>query len=65
VLIGANTVVPKDGHVPDNTIWVHGKAIPRRPGSKAERLHKPMGGPPVMDIEDEQRKKTNNSLKKT
>jgi acetyltransferase-like isoleucine patch superfamily enzyme len=65
VIIGANTVVPKDGRVPDNTIWVHGKAIPRRPGSKAERLHKPIGGPPVMDIEDEQRKKTNNSVKKT
>jgi len=51
VIIGANTVVPKDYHVPDNTIWVHGKAIPRRPGSKEEELHKPIGGPPVMDID--------------
>lgn len=30
VIIGANTVVPKDKVIPDNTIWVHGKAIPRR-----------------------------------
>jgi acetyltransferase-like isoleucine patch superfamily enzyme len=30
VLIGANTVVPKDKVIPSNTIWVHGKAIPRK-----------------------------------
>ena len=31
VIIGANTVVPKDKVIPPNTIWVHGKAIPRKP----------------------------------
>jgi len=30
VIIGANTVVPKDRVIPPNTIWVHGKSIPRR-----------------------------------
>jgi carbonic anhydrase/acetyltransferase-like protein (isoleucine patch superfamily) len=30
VIIGANTVVPKDRTIPPNTIWVHGKAIPRK-----------------------------------
>jgi acetyltransferase-like isoleucine patch superfamily enzyme len=30
VIIGANTVVPKDYNIPPNTIWVHGKAIPRK-----------------------------------
>ena len=30
VIIGANTVVPKDRVIPPNTIWVHGKAIPRK-----------------------------------
>ncbi|MHA1935524.1 MAG: acyltransferase [Candidatus Thorarchaeota archaeon] len=31
VVVGANTVVPKDKVIPPNTIWVHGKAIPRKP----------------------------------
>jgi serine acetyltransferase len=30
VIVGANTVVPKDRVIPPNTIWVHGKAIPRK-----------------------------------
>jgi acetyltransferase-like isoleucine patch superfamily enzyme len=30
VIIGANTVVPKDREIPPNTIWVHGKSIPRK-----------------------------------
>lgn len=30
VIIGANTVVPKDRVIPPNTIWVHGKAIRRK-----------------------------------
>ncbi len=30
VIVGANTVVPKDKVIPANTIWVHGKAIPRK-----------------------------------
>ncbi|MFW9808209.1 MAG: acyltransferase [Candidatus Thorarchaeota archaeon] len=29
-IIGANTVVPQDRVVPPNSIWVHGKAIPRK-----------------------------------
>jgi serine acetyltransferase len=31
VIVGANTVVPKDKVIPPNTIWVRGKAIPRKP----------------------------------
>ncbi len=30
VIIGANTTVPKDRLIPSNSIWVNGKAIPRR-----------------------------------
>lgn len=30
VIIGANTVVPQDRVIPPNTIWVRGKAIPRK-----------------------------------
>jgi acetyltransferase-like isoleucine patch superfamily enzyme len=52
VIIGANTVVPKDKVIPSNTIWVHGKAIPRKPTEKAEKLHQPIGGPPALDNED-------------
>jgi len=51
VIVGANTVVPKDTIIPPNTIWVHGKAIPRKP--KVEKLHQPVGGPPLLDAEDE------------
>jgi acetyltransferase-like isoleucine patch superfamily enzyme len=32
VIIGGNTVVPKDREIPPNTIWVHGKATPRKNG---------------------------------
>lgn len=53
VIVGANTVVPKDTKIPPNTIWVHGKAIPRKPKSKVESLHQPIGGPPLLDPEDE------------
>jgi acetyltransferase-like isoleucine patch superfamily enzyme len=52
VIIGANTVVPKDKVIPSNTIWVHGKAIPRKPTEKAEKLHQPIGGPVALDDED-------------
>lgn len=53
VIIGANTVVPKDKVIPSNTIWVHGKAIPRKEGSVAQVLHQTVGGPPIiLDEED-------------
>ncbi|MGY5872556.1 MAG: DapH/DapD/GlmU-related protein [Candidatus Thorarchaeota archaeon] len=52
VIVGANTVVPKDTTIPPNTIWVHGKAIPRKPKSKAEKLHQPIGGPSELEPED-------------
>ncbi|NHI82764.1 MAG: hypothetical protein EAX81_00485 [Candidatus Thorarchaeota archaeon] len=42
VIIGANTVVPKDKVIPDNTIWVHGKAIPRRMTDSAPEVPGPM-----------------------
>lgn len=48
VIIGANSVVPKDKVIPSNTIWVHGKAIPREPLGVAEELHQPIGGPTVV-----------------
>ena len=48
VIVGANSVVPKDRVIPPNTIWVHGKAIPRVPRHKAEVLHQPIGGPTVV-----------------
>jgi acetyltransferase-like isoleucine patch superfamily enzyme len=53
VIVGANTVVPKNQVIPPNTIWVHGKAIPRKPKSEAEILHQPIGGPIEVDPEDE------------
>ncbi len=53
VIVGANTVVPKDKVIPPNTIWVHGKAIPRKPDSIAEDLHQPIGGP-VASLDDEE-----------
>ncbi|RDE11230.1 MAG: hypothetical protein C4K49_12215 [Candidatus Thorarchaeota archaeon] len=31
VIVGANTVVPKDRAIPPNTIWINGKAIPKKP----------------------------------
>ncbi|MHA3964683.1 MAG: acyltransferase [Candidatus Thorarchaeota archaeon SMTZ1-45] len=48
VIVGANSVVPKDKIIPSNTIWVHGKAIPRGPPYLAEELHQPIGGPTVI-----------------
>lgn len=53
VLIGANTVVPKDKVIPPNTIWVHGKAVPRKVASREEELYQPIGGPSGMDEKDE------------
>jgi acetyltransferase-like isoleucine patch superfamily enzyme len=53
VIIGANTVVPKDRTIPPNTIWVHGKAIPRKTDPTIEEMHQPIGGPPVMDPEND------------
>jgi acetyltransferase-like isoleucine patch superfamily enzyme len=52
VIVGANTTVPKDTKIPPNTIWVHGKAIPRKPESEAERLHQPISGPTQLNPED-------------
>lgn len=52
VIVGANTVVPKDTTIPPNTIWVHGKAIPRKPEGKEEILHQPIGGPPSLSSEN-------------
>ena len=46
VIVGANTVVPKDTIIPPNCIWVHGKAIPRKPS--IEKRHQPVGGPPLL-----------------
>lgn len=40
VIIGANTVVPKDRVIPPNTIWVHGKSIPRKDLEWAEQEYK-------------------------
>ena len=48
VIVGANSVVPKDKVIPPDTIWVHGKAIPRFPYPEAEELHQPIGGPTVI-----------------
>ena len=45
VIVGANTVVPKDMVIPPNTIWVHGKAIPRKRKTKTLELHQVVGGP--------------------
>jgi acetyltransferase-like isoleucine patch superfamily enzyme len=53
VLVGANTVVPKDKVIPPNTIWVHGKALPRKVATKMEGLHQPIPGPRDLDEEDE------------
>ena len=44
VIVAANTVVPKNTTIPPNTIWVNGKAKPRKP--KVEKL---------LDHEDEAR----------
>ena len=44
VIVAANTVVPKNTAIPPNTIWVNGKAKPRKP--KVEKL---------LDHEDEAR----------
>ena len=44
VIIGANSVVPKDRVIPPNTIWVHGKAIPRRSRREPRDVPK-LGGP--------------------
>ncbi|TFG33919.1 hypothetical protein EU527_05925 [Candidatus Thorarchaeota archaeon] len=52
VIVGANTVVPKDTTIPPNTIWVHGKAIPRKPESRVEVLHQPIGGPTGLEPND-------------
>jgi acetyltransferase-like isoleucine patch superfamily enzyme len=53
VIVGANTVVPKDQVIPSNTIWVHGKAIPRKSDSLVAVLHQPVGGPSIiLDEED-------------
>jgi acetyltransferase-like isoleucine patch superfamily enzyme len=54
VIVGANTVVPKDKVIPPNTIWIHGKAIPRKPDEITEVLHQPIDGPSAaLDNEDE------------
>lgn len=53
VLIGANTVVPKDKFIPSNTIWVHGKAVPRKIATRVEELHQPITGPRELDEADE------------
>ncbi len=45
VIIGANTVVPKDKVIPPNTIWVHGRAIPRTPSQPELEKHQVIGGP--------------------
>ena len=44
VIVGANTVVPKDRVIPPNTIWVHGKAIPRKDLDWNEEEEKALAG---------------------
>ncbi|MHA1939143.1 MAG: acyltransferase [Candidatus Thorarchaeota archaeon] len=46
VIIAANSVVPKDRKIPANTIWVRGKAVPRRV-TKEEIKDEPVLGGPV------------------
>ncbi|MHA1950095.1 MAG: acyltransferase [Candidatus Thorarchaeota archaeon] len=53
VIVGANTVVPKDKVIPPNTIWIHGKAIPRKSDSIVEEHHQPIGGPSAA-LDDEE-----------
>ncbi len=48
VIVGANSVIPKDKVIPPNTIWVHGKSIPREDYPMVEELHQPIGGPTVI-----------------
>ncbi|MFX0108690.1 MAG: acyltransferase [Candidatus Hodarchaeota archaeon] len=50
VIIGANTVVPKDKVIPPDTIWVHGKAIPKKDAKPELKKHPVLGGPPVADV---------------
>ena len=52
VIVGANTVVPKDTKIPPNTIWVHGKAIPRKVQGVTATLHQPIGGPTPVEPDD-------------
>ena len=52
VIVGANTVVPKDTKIPPNTIWVHGKAIPRKAEGVTATLHQPIGGPTPVEPAD-------------
>ncbi len=50
VIVGANTVVPKNTTIPPNTIWVNGKAMPRKP--KDEKHHQTIDGPTPLDPEN-------------
>jgi len=44
VIVGGNTVVPKDRVIPPNTIWLHGKSIPRRDLEWNEEEERALGG---------------------
>ncbi|MFW9965868.1 MAG: acyltransferase [Candidatus Thorarchaeota archaeon] len=57
VIVGANTVVPKDKVIPPNTIWVHGKAIPRLDRQPEFIKHQVIGGPPSAFPEEDRGQK--------
>ncbi len=52
VIIGANTVVPKDKVIPPNTIWIRGKAIPRKKDAE-EKVETGMIGYPHEPSDEE------------
>jgi acetyltransferase-like isoleucine patch superfamily enzyme len=45
VIIAANSVVPKDRVIPPNTLWLHGKAIPRKKPKEPVEEVPVLGGP--------------------
>ena len=47
-------MVPKDKLIPPNTIWVHGKAIPRRERQPEIVKHQVIGGPPAAFPEEDE-----------
>ena len=44
-IIAANSVVPKDRVIPPNTLWLHGKAIPRKKPKVPVEEAPVLGGP--------------------
>ncbi|MFW9886957.1 MAG: acyltransferase [Candidatus Thorarchaeota archaeon] len=52
VIIAANSVVPKDRIIPSNTIWVRGKAIPRKVREEDIKDEPVLGGPVSLHTEE-------------